>query len=94
MKYLWIALLSLPLTAFSAGEEYGSNYSDDLDQNATPAVLEEREEEIINSRDTVDENFVPASEEEREQQEDIESDVIQTDDPEKTYDPLDEEADE
>lgn len=94
MKFLLLGLLALPLSAFSAGDEYGTNYSDDLDKNVTPSVLEEREEEIINTRDTVDENYVPASEEEREKEEEIESDVIQSDDPEKTYDPLDEEADE
>lgn len=95
MKFLMAALLGLfSLSALSAGGDYGTNYNDDLDKNVTPKVLEEREEEIINTRDPVDTNYVPAQDEEREKEEQVESDVLQTDDPEKTYDPLDEEADE
>lgn len=71
-----------------------TNFSDDLDKNTTSAPFEEREEEVLNSGDAFDENKVPAEFEDRAEQEEVESNVIQRDDPEKTYDPLDEEADE
>lgn len=70
------------------------NLSDDLDKNNTPAQIEEREEEVINSGDAVDMNTVPGTLEEREKEEQVESDFDQTDDPEKTYEYKDQELDE
>lgn len=45
------------------------NLPDSVDQNVTPAPMEQREDEAINSPDIIDENTVPASEEEREREE-------------------------
>jgi hypothetical protein len=91
MKTLLLTfMLSLgSYSAFAAG-----NYSDDLDKNTTPGVLEERENEEVNSTDAFDTNTVPSSMEEREKEEALESDALQKDDPEKSYDPLDQEIDE
>ncbi len=91
MKFLSFALvlsLSLPL-AYA-----GVNYSDDLDRNNSPAALEEREEEIINQSDSVDENVTPSGYEDQTKQEEVESDLDQRDDPEKSYEAIDEEFDE
>ena len=89
-----LALLSILALGLSSPLMAGTNYSDDLDKNTTPAPIEEREEEVINKSDFEDTNVTPAPQEEREMQEDLESDVLQTDDPERTYDSMDEEFDE
>lgn len=89
MKKILLAAL-----AFSAFSAFAQNYSDDLDKNTVPEAIEERENEIVNQSDSADENAVPASLEDREKQEDIESDLIQNDDPEKIGDPADRELDE
>jgi hypothetical protein len=81
-------LLSIP-AAFSQ-----TNLSDDLDANKVQAEEEERANELIESPDAIDLNDTPSALEEREEQEQFESDAIQTDDAEKRYDVLDEEADE
>jgi hypothetical protein len=71
-----------------------ANLNDDLDKNTDPAFLEEREEEAINLNDRVDRNAMPATLEEREKEEEVESDQLQLDDPEQSYDTGDEEYDE
>lgn len=81
-------ILALSFSSFAL-----ANYNDDIDQNATPAPLEARENEMINQGDMVDRNCVPSTEEERLRQEEVESDLIQSDDPERTYDQMDEEYD-
>jgi hypothetical protein len=45
------------------------NLSDSVDENTTPAIYEEREEEMVNTADPLDNNPVPAREEEREKEE-------------------------
>lgn len=70
------------------------NISDDKDRNAIPAEQEARKNETLNLQDVSDKNLVPAEQEEREKQEQIESDLIQRDDPDKVYDPADDEWDE
>ena len=94
MKYFLSLVLIASFSGPVVADEYGTNFSDDLDKNVVPSSLEEREEEEVNLTDPMDENFVPAEEEERAQQEEVESDILQKDDPEKAYDPLDEELDE
>lgn len=95
MKILNIITLSLLALSLTPGiTSANGNLSDDLDKNTTPAPLEEREEEIINQGDVRDSNVIPSTLEDREEQEEVESDVLQTDDPEKAYDPMDEEIDE
>lgn len=63
-------LLSLlALTFFIVACDGSDNIRDRMDSNVTPAPMEEREEEYINSHDVIDENSVPANEEEREREE-------------------------
>jgi hypothetical protein len=92
MKLTSLIMASLMMTSISVIA--GTNYRDDLDKNTTPSTLEQREEEVINRSDATDKNATPAQLEEREKEEQVESDLIQTDDPEKSYDPLDQEFDE
>jgi hypothetical protein len=87
-------LLTGTLFSLSVSPGAFANLSDDLDKNTTQAPLEEREEEVINSSDVVDENYTPAYDEKREKEEEVESDLIQGDDPGKTYNYEDEEFDE
>lgn len=61
MKFLLLSALAL----FAIGCDNQDNLRDGVDANITPAPLEEREEEFINSPDIIDRNEVPASEEER-----------------------------
>lgn len=71
-----------------------NNFNDDLDKNTVPSELEARENEVVNQGDLQDANMIPAVEEERKKQEQVESDMVQDDDPDKVYDPADEEWDE
>lgn len=89
MKFLilLICFVTSPLYAYE-------NISDDLDKNPTPAELEPRKYEPVNQPDVSDKNLVPAEEEERARQEEVESDLLQKDDPDKVYDPADDEWDE
>lgn len=88
-----LILSGLILLSFNAIAQ-NNNYNDDLDVNTVPAPLEERENEVVNRSDLEDTNAVPASMEPREEQEEVESDVLPVDDPERGWDPADQELDE
>lgn len=65
MKFLFIIMAAFLAVACDNNE----NLSDGVDQNITPAPMEQRENEVINSPDIIDENAVPATEEERAREE-------------------------